>query len=130
MDPSYLKDLLWRGREVEFDYGANRYTIKLVDYRSSTEYAFGRKVVCGVVGDALVEDDGVLLGHEECDLWFVAEHIIRHFIAFFGQDIGWVADDDVPLAPIVLGHQGIVYLEGDRCLEGGGIVAGDVEGCE
>lgn len=43
MDPSYLKDLLWRGREVEFEYGAHRYTVKLVDYRSTTEYAFGRK---------------------------------------------------------------------------------------
>jgi hypothetical protein len=43
MDPSYLKSLLWRGREVEFDYGANRYTIKLVDYRSTAEYAFGKK---------------------------------------------------------------------------------------
>ena len=43
MDPSYLKNLLWSGREVEFDYKANRYTVKLVDYRSSTEYAFGRK---------------------------------------------------------------------------------------
>ncbi|MCQ2570822.1 MAG: hypothetical protein MJ154_01040 [Candidatus Saccharibacteria bacterium] len=43
MDPSYLKDLLWRGREVEFEYGAYRYTVKLVDYRSTSEYAFGRK---------------------------------------------------------------------------------------
>ena len=43
MDPSYLKDLLWRGREVEFDYGSNRYTLKLINYRSSTEYSFGKK---------------------------------------------------------------------------------------
>ena len=43
MDPSYLKDLLRRGREVEFDYGAHRYVLKHIDYRSTEEYAFGRK---------------------------------------------------------------------------------------
>lgn len=41
MDSSYLKDLLWRGREVQFYYGAKKYIVKLVNYRSTTEYAFG-----------------------------------------------------------------------------------------
>ena len=54
MDPSYLKDLLWRGREVEFDYGAHRYTVKLVDYRSTSEYAFGRKWGDKVTSDFFV----------------------------------------------------------------------------
>lgn len=43
MSPSYLKDLLMRGREVEFDFGASRYSLKRVMYRSTTEFAFGRK---------------------------------------------------------------------------------------
>jgi hypothetical protein len=57
MDPSYLKDLLCRGREVEFDYGSQRYTVKLVDFRSTTEYAFGKKW-----GDKITSDifDGIL----------------------------------------------------------------------
>lgn len=43
MDSSYLKDLLWQGREVEFDYGMNTYVVKLIDYRSTTEFSFGPK---------------------------------------------------------------------------------------
>ena len=43
MDQSYLKDLLWRGREVEFDYGTSRYVITKTDRRLRTEYSFGRK---------------------------------------------------------------------------------------
>ena len=42
MDPSYLKDLLWRGREVEFDYGMTRYVVKRVEYYTKSEYTFGR----------------------------------------------------------------------------------------
>ena len=41
MSPSYLKDLLQRGREVRFDYYAKRYVVKLVYYYSTSEYAFG-----------------------------------------------------------------------------------------
>jgi len=43
MDPSYLKDLLMRGREVQFDFGANRYVMSRVLYSSTTEFSFGRK---------------------------------------------------------------------------------------
>ena len=43
MDPSYLKDLLWRGREVEFDYGTSSYSVKLVDLHSTTEFIFCKK---------------------------------------------------------------------------------------
>ncbi len=43
MNTGYLKDLLWTGHEVEFEYEANRYTVKLINYRSTTEYAFGKK---------------------------------------------------------------------------------------
>jgi len=57
MNASYLKDLLWTGHEVEFDYETHRYTIKLINYRSTTEYAFGRKW-----GDKITSDyfDGIL----------------------------------------------------------------------
>lgn len=43
MSPSYLKDLLWNGREVELEYGFNRYVVKKIDYRATTEYSFGPK---------------------------------------------------------------------------------------
>lgn len=43
MSESYLKDLLWRGRQVEFDYGMRRWAVKLVDYAFKSEYAFGDK---------------------------------------------------------------------------------------
>ena len=43
MSPSYLKDLLMRGKEVQFDFGANRYVLKGHLYSSTTEFAFGRK---------------------------------------------------------------------------------------
>ena len=43
MDPSYLKDLLCRGREVEFEYYAKRYVVSRVEYPSMYEYAFGPK---------------------------------------------------------------------------------------
>ncbi|MBR5670199.1 hypothetical protein IKX12_03965 [Candidatus Saccharibacteria bacterium] len=43
MSESYLKDLLWRGRQVEFDHGMKRYVVKLVDYAFKSEYAFGEK---------------------------------------------------------------------------------------
>lgn len=43
MNESYLKDLLWRGREIEFDYNCKRYTVKLVNYHSTSEYTFGPK---------------------------------------------------------------------------------------
>ena len=43
MSPSYLKDLLLGGREIEFDFGTKRYVLKRVIYRSTTEFAFGQK---------------------------------------------------------------------------------------
>ncbi len=43
MDLGYLKDLLSRGREVEFEFASRRYTIKRVLFSSTTEYAFGEK---------------------------------------------------------------------------------------
>ena len=43
MNPSYLKDLLLLGREVEFEYGMNRYVVKKIDFHSTTEFSFGPK---------------------------------------------------------------------------------------
>jgi len=43
MDSSKLKDLLWHGCEVEFEYGSKSYVVKMIDYRSTTEYSFGPK---------------------------------------------------------------------------------------
>ncbi|MBR3322480.1 hypothetical protein IKG13_00210 [Candidatus Saccharibacteria bacterium] len=43
MDLGYLKDLLSRGREVEFVFASRHYTVKRVLFASTTEYAFGQK---------------------------------------------------------------------------------------
>jgi hypothetical protein len=43
MSESTLRDLLWSGRQVEFEFGLDTYQVKLVNYAYSTEYAFGKK---------------------------------------------------------------------------------------
>ena len=61
MDPSYLKDLLWRGREVEFVFQSQRYTVKQVQYRATTEYAFGKKWGSKITSNYF---DGILYSRE------------------------------------------------------------------
>ena len=43
MSEKTLRDLLWSGRQIEFEFGQDRYQVGLVKYAFSTEYAFGKK---------------------------------------------------------------------------------------
>jgi len=43
MSEGTLRQLLWNGRQIEFEFNMERYQVKLVNYAFSTEYAFGKK---------------------------------------------------------------------------------------
>ncbi|MBP5633652.1 hypothetical protein J6X13_01820 [Candidatus Saccharibacteria bacterium] len=43
MSEGTLRQLLWSGRQIEFEFNMERYQVKLVNYAFSTEYAFGKK---------------------------------------------------------------------------------------
>ena len=43
MSEGTLRQLLWSGRQIEFEFNLEKYQVQLVNYAFSTEYAFGKK---------------------------------------------------------------------------------------
>ena len=83
---------LYMGVPHVAEHGGQLVPVEGVDFEE--ELSAGHQCLTGIAGNGTIEQQGVVVGYEECERRLVVEDVRCHVGFFLLADIGGIADDE------------------------------------